>query len=116
MALVLQESEVDDQFERLSQEIEVKINEGLTHTLSQFENRLESALESLRQTVSASIGARSHAMSDQESDLDQYQSVTEAQNVPLTTANFSTQNDELHLGPPSIGHRLSSKRCTTVLL
>ena len=36
--------EVDDQFERLSQEIEVKISESLSHTLTQFENRLESAL------------------------------------------------------------------------
>ena len=41
--------EADDQFERLSQELEVKISEGLSHTLSQFENRLERALESLRQ-------------------------------------------------------------------
>ena len=81
--------EVDDQFERWSQELEVKISEGLTKTLSQFENRLRSAPESLRHTVSVSIGARSPAMRDQECDLHQYQSVTEAPNVSLATTNFS---------------------------
>ena len=62
--------ETEEQFERLSQEIETKINEGLTNTLSQFESRLEVALESLRQTVSASLGGRSHVLTDQESDVD----------------------------------------------
>ena len=83
--------EADDQFERCSQEIEVKINEGLTSTLSQFESRLECALETLRQTVSASLGARSNAVSDQESDPDHYRNLTEAVNM-LVTLTLRTMN------------------------
>ena len=101
--------ETDDQFERLSQEIEVKINEGLTSTLSQFESRLENALESLRQTVSASLGGRSHALTDQESDMDPYRGVPEGLNAPQHFGNLFAHNnnnsDELHLGQSSVGQR-----------
>ena len=103
--------ETDEQFERLSQEIETKINEGLTSTLSQFESRLESALESLRQTVSASLGGRSHVLTDQESDMDPHRDVPEGQNAQQHFGNFSTHIDnnnisnELNLGPAGVGNR-----------
>ena len=57
--------ESEDQFERLSQRIDTKINEGLTTSLTQFESRLEAALESIRQMVTTSLSARSHVVTDQ---------------------------------------------------
>ena len=40
--------ESEDQFERLSQRIDTRINEGLTSSLTQFEAKLENALECIR--------------------------------------------------------------------
>ena len=86
--------ESEDQFEKLSQRIDTKINEGLTSSLSQFQSKLEAALESIRQTVTTSLSARSQVVTDQESDVDRGCRTTNASEMQLI-ANESIQGGVL---------------------
>ena len=52
--------EETDLLNKLSQQVDTKIQEGLSQSLSRLEDRLKTAIESLHETVAYSIGTRSH--------------------------------------------------------
>ena len=93
----------EDQFEKLSQNINTKIREGLTTTLTQFESRLEAALDSLRQTVENSLSGRSQLVTEPESEADHGNCSTSASRMPNTTTNNYNQDNELDLDPLGAG-------------
>ena len=49
-----------DMLSKLSEQVDAKIQEGLSQSLSQLEKRLKVALESLHETFACSVGTRSH--------------------------------------------------------